>query len=508
MANLRFSPNKKGGVKTVVSPQSDALTAGTPVSNTPWFPTAVPSPNVLAEEKGEPVKKPEIVDESVPFTTARTIEVINPNFYQPRDVQDILSAPVFLPKWMLYCNMEVFWPRVQKNMDFLKHCVSNKSFVLKPFEAQDDEKDLDGSPDNVGYGDSMTKYALVNEAMKNLQSSIIYNRNGFKGIIHDIVDSYGKGLSVQQIFWDLKEDRILPVNTQYVNAYYYKYDISNNAITAMSGEPLDENKFLVAAYKNRGTLNLTALGVYQALAYIWVGQFWARKFWLQSVEKYGQPFRTVEYPQGSSATVKNALAAAMANFGNSGYGVFPAGSNFQLIESAIANGTNNAHGLFIEDSDKTCDLLMLGQNLTTDASGGGSYAAAVVHERKETTVIDNLCDFVTDVLNNQFIPAILDVNGFDQENRPFFTVDNNADLDMLKKKLDIVQQLRGLGYKIQGEGLESELEQLGLQIEEMTPEEKLAANPVNQMQDKTKNEPKKFDRSVSSDEGNEQYAKK
>lgn len=503
---MRFSPNKKG-VKTVVSPQSDALTSGAPVSDTPWFPLAVPSPNIVAPSNGEPVKKPEVVEESVPFTTARTIEVINPNFYQPRDVQDILSAPVYLPKWMLYCNMEVFWPRVQKNMDFLKHCVSNKSFVLKPFEAQDDEKDKDVSPDNAGYGDSMTKYALIDEAFKNLQSSIIYNRNGFKGIVHDIIDAYGKGISVQQIFWEMKEDRILPLNTQYVNAYYYKYDISNNAITAMSGEPLDENKFLVAAYKNRGTLNLTALGVYQALAYMWVGQFWARKFWIQSVEKYGQPYRVVEYPQGSSATLKSALASAMSSFGNSGYGVFPAGSNFQLIESAIANGTNNAHELFISECDKTCDLLMLGQNLTTDASGGGSYAAAVVHERKETTVIDNLCDFTTDILNNQLIPAILDVNGYDQENRPFFTVDNNADLDMLKKKLDIVQQLKGLGYKISGEGLESELEQMGLQIEEMTPEELAQQQQMNQPKDQ-KEGPKKFDRSVASDKGNEQYAQK
>lgn len=470
MASMKFSPTKKG-VKTFVSPQSDAFQSTQPISPDPWFPLAkspvdetMTDPRSSSEE--EVRKKPEVLDNNIPTNNTRTIEIINPEFFQPRFVQDTLAAPVFLPKWQMYCNMEIFWPRLQKNIEYLKNSVASRPFVLKPFEPQDDEKDNDLSSENVGYGDAMQKYALVKQALENLRGSVMYNRNGFQDIIKDICDARGKGLSVQQIFWEQKGDVILPLNTQYVNAYYYKYDIVNNAITDMSGAPMDENRFLVAVYKNRGTLNLTALGIYQTLAYMWNAQFWVRRFWIQSVEKYGQPYRVVEYPQGSSAALKSALATAMANFAASGYGVLPAGSNFQLVESAINSGNANAHQLFIEECDKACDIVCLGQSLTTEQGNkGGSYSLGQVHERKENTIIDDLADYACGVLNEQFIPAILDVNGYDLENKPEFYVNRDVDMDMINKKIGLIQQLKGMGYKVNIDSLEEELEQLGIVIE-------------------------------------------
>jgi phage gp29-like protein len=60
-----------------------------------------------------------------------------------------------------------------------------------------------------------------------------------------------------------------------------------------------------------------------------------------------------------------------------------------------------------------CDLLLLGQTLTSETgpTGGGSLALGQVHERVRGDVIDAAAGWLAEVRNEQLLPAIARVNG-------------------------------------------------------------------------------------------------
>ena len=411
--------------------------------------------------------KTSILDEYLPLASAMSTEVVSPKGYNPRDITNILQSPYYLSKWQVYCGMEIFWHRVLKNISFIKSSISRKPIVLKPYEQPDNNKLSDIN--NAGYADSIAKYNLIDTAVNNMRGDILTNKNTFKSTIEDILDAYGKGISMLELDYEEVDGFILPWATHYCNAYAYFYDQTIQTITLNNRTPIDKDKFIVSVYRNRATTNITALGVYQSLAWLWNAQIYVQDYWLQSVQKYGMPYRVITYPQGSSKELKDAILVALKNFGASGYGLFPAGSEFKLIESAL-NKSDNAHEAFIDKCNTICDIVMLGNNLSTEVANVGSKAATETHQDKENSVIDNLTDFALDVLNHQFIPAILNVNGFDPStNLPSFQIETDKDLDLFTKKLGVIQQLKGIGYSVDEESLISEALEHGLVITKNEP---------------------------------------
>jgi hypothetical protein len=388
--------------------------------------------------------------------------IVGPKLYQPSDVISILQSNVYLQKWDLYNSAEIYWARIQKNISFLKKVISSKKYVLKPFEPIDAEKAADR--ENTGYGDSIIKYDLVNEAIKNFRGDVINNFNTWQDFLNDIVDAYGKGISLQELQWQDYGDYLLPKSSRLVHAQGYKFDVDNK-ITLSTGGELDPNKFVLSIYRNRSTNNRSTFGVYQPLMWLYCARSFINDFWVQSIEKFGQPYRHATYPTGASKELKDSIAYALQNFGASSYGVFPEKSNLQLL-SANAIGDGNAHKMFLDQCDVQADLVMLGQNLTSEINEKGSRAAAEVHAEKEDLIISTITKFVLEIINTQFIPAILRVNGFDLENAPIYTVEDSFDLEEFNKKLDVITKLKNIGMNVDVSNLIEEAERYGIVLKE------------------------------------------
>ena len=105
----------------------------------------------------------------------------------------------------------------------------------------------------------------------------------------------------------------------------------------------------------------------------------------------------------------------MESMGSAAYGVGPDGTKIEWHEST-KSGADNPQAYILQLADTACDLLVLGQTLTSSVgAGGGSRALGDVHQAIRTDVIDSAAQWLAEVLNEQLIPAIVSLNFGDSD---------------------------------------------------------------------------------------------
>lgn len=107
--------------------------------------------------------------------------------------------------------------------------------------------------------------------------------------------------------------------------------------------------------------------------------------WADSNERHGMPTRVYEYDPmrpGDRDTIKKQADEQ----GSAGYIVVPKGTIATLLESNSASGQGNAHKPFHDTMNNEITLNLLGQLLTTNSDGKGSYALGMVHQAVEQGV--------------------------------------------------------------------------------------------------------------------------
>jgi phage gp29-like protein len=71
-------------------------------------------------------------------------------------------------------------------------------------------------------------------------------------------------------------------------------------------------------------------------------------------------------------------------------------------------------------ADKVCDILILGQTLTSDVQTSGSRALGQVHQDIRDEVLQNAVEYTATVLNTQFVSAIIALNYGNLDELPKF----------------------------------------------------------------------------------------
>jgi phage gp29-like protein len=64
----------------------------------------------------------------------------------------------------------------------------------------------------------------------------------------------------------------------------------------------------------------------------------------------------------------------------------------------------------LDRADQACDLLVLGQTLTSTQGDKGSQALGTVHQSVRSDIIDSAALWLAEILNEQIIPSIAAVN--------------------------------------------------------------------------------------------------
>lgn len=381
---------------------------------------------------------------------------------KPAYIEQVLRGALggsHVQQWELFDLMEDTWPRLKKNLNELKRAVQKLDWQVHPWS----EEDM--PPDAA----SRERAAIVSNAVWRMKPEINEDSNDFKGTIYDILDAWSKGIVVLETDWVIRPtskhgDITMPRTTTWVHPCSYGWDDSGflglqeaalqqasqirgtsyypSPTYALQGAilPFPEHKFLVAICKSKSASVLGA-AMLRPLAWWWCVSNFAGDWLMNLAQLFGLPFRWANYTNGASQETINKVSAALQNMGSAGWAAFPEGTILDLKEAGARAGDSPQESL-LDRADKNCDLLVLGQTLTTEQGRQGSQALGNVHADIRMDVIISAGEWAASIINRQLIPSILMLNYGDTDQAPEFRVeveteeDQKANADRDKVLLD------------------------------------------------------------------------
>jgi len=325
----------------------------------------------------------------------------------PRTVQNMLEAALSgdpESAHQVFCKMEDTWDRLMKNIHELRNAAARQTWAVEAY-AEKDEQPTESA---------LEKARLVEDLLKKMKSNVAANKNGMRGMLYDISDAVGKGTSVQEIDWEFKDGVWAPQSTRWVDPRYYGLDPRGthlglrNLKDGLGWKPFPKHKFVLAAFKNRSG-NMMGYGLFRALAWWWACGIFSRQWLVRYAELFGIPFRVARHDPGADDDEKWAIMNALEEMGSAGVAVVPKGTEIDLLEST-KSASENPQSILLDRRDRSADILILGQTLTTDVGDSGSRALGDVHQSIRMDRLVEVTEWTSDVVNSSIIPAILDLN--------------------------------------------------------------------------------------------------
>lgn len=132
-------------------------------------------------------------------------------------------------------------------------------------------------------------------------------------------------------------------------------------------------------------------GLWRALAKWWLLKGFSLTDWARHSEMHGSPIRVGLTPEGSQAEDREKYAEDLASLGSDTSIVPPPGYSLELLEAEAK--TWEMFPKQIETANAELSILLVGQNLTSEVTGG-SFAAAKIHQN----VRDDLIRFDAEAL--------------------------------------------------------------------------------------------------------------
>lgn len=126
----------------------------------------------------------------------------------------------------------------------------------------------------------------------------------------------------------------------------------------------------------------------------YITKMYAQLWWIEYVESYGQPIRVGRYSPEASKTERAELRSFLRNFGRNKWGLFPEGSQFQVIESQYAGQINTFSDL-IKMANMEIAVALQGQTGITQDSAQGSRAKLQVLDDVRIEIVNDIAQIVS-----------------------------------------------------------------------------------------------------------------
>lgn len=368
--------------------------------------------------------------------------------YTPDRIESILRSAAsgdLRGQHEMFCLMEDTWDRLAKNLGELKGVIEEVELPIQAWSAEG----MEPSPEAI------RRKALLEEAIWHMEPDPTRNENDFVDTLKDLADGWGKGIAVLEINWELRESAmgriVAPRSTHLVHPRYYGWPIGIgdelDQLMLRAGEirglgstaewiPFPDDKFLIGVAKHRSG-HPTQTAMLRPLAWWWAAQNFTNEWLLNFCQLFGVPIRWATYDQTVTKGQQTKLEEMLEQMGHSGWGLFPQGVMLELKE-AIKSTADSPSAQFKVIADKVCDLVVLGQTLTSDVGASGSRALGDVHKGVLTGRKRALINWLVRVINGQFIPSFCRQNfgdtrecpylqsGYDEESDPKAMADRDA----------------------------------------------------------------------------------
>jgi phage gp29-like protein len=329
----------------------------------------------------------------------------------PADVEGILYSAL---TGDLYWQDQLFqlmidtWPRLQTNLNKLKRAVSKLSFTVDACKVDQSEP----------TASAIEKANVVRRALFNMSSNSAFQQHDFKETIEDVVEAIPTGCVVTEVYWETRDGEICPRCTRRIPTRYYRYPYVIDATDRLMLNPsgtlggtdlydFPPYKFLVCI-KQVSVAHPVFSAMMRCLAAWWVASRFGLEWFMNYSQIFGVPFRKATYTTGDNLVYQR-LVQMMKQAGSASWGVFPEGTEVEILAAPGASGHMPQERL-LEAADKACDILLLGQTLTTEVGTSGSRALGGVHKEVLDEIIQSAALWTCRIINTQLIPGIVRYN--------------------------------------------------------------------------------------------------
>jgi phage gp29-like protein len=330
----------------------------------------------------------------------------------PNDVEGILySAIVGDLYWQdqLWSLMVDTWPRLQTNLEKLKRAVSSMEYVVTPFVSADDELPTESAVEKASFCET---------ALFGMHGRVEWQEHDFSQTLEDIVDSIIAGFTVMEVYWE-NRDGIVPQCTRWLPARYYRYPyvlddadrLMLNPSGMLGGTQLVDfppYKFLVCIKQSHANHPVFTAPMRTLTAW-WIASRFGLEWFMSYAQLFGIPRRIAYYEPGDQ-TVYQQLVTMMRQSAAATWGVFPKGTQVEDQAAAGSSGGHMPQERLIEEADKVCDIMLLGQTLTTEVRESGSRALGQVHRTVMDEILEAAAKYAAKIITNQIVPGIISYN--------------------------------------------------------------------------------------------------
>lgn len=359
-----------------------------------------------------------------------------PDKLPPKQISSILRQALAGNLWtqcQLTRRMEDSWPMFKKCNYELRTAIASAKYIVHAYTRKG-KKATDSA---------LEKADLVTRALESFKPDRFADEDEMNGMIFDLTDAITNGVSVEELIWNENavdpEGRpekniraaawVHPRNLAFTKegriGVAYAAESGNMSFSNQVRNDLMDNpsKFLVAKFKSKSGSPLGA-GFMRCIAQMWVMVMYPRDYALMFSQKYGNPFMDIAYQAGITDPNEIAKFERLAKqAAAAGYFVHPDTAKLE-IGPEHKMGNDNPQMALMRLADEACQLVMLGQTLTSSTPiNGGTRAQGDVHENVRQERLEGHCKWIARILTTQFAESMLIENYAESTERPTVAAD-------------------------------------------------------------------------------------
>ncbi len=265
---------------------------------------------------------------------------------------------------------------------------------------------------SVKPGDESAAAAAVAELVREAIEALAFDR-----VVEDALAALLTGLSVLEVMWEQRGDRLLPAGLIPRNPRRFGFEVGQDGTpmlklltrqSMLDGDEVPARKFIVHRFGGRYG-DPWGLGLGNRL--FWPVYFKRQGvgFWMAALEKFGQPTVIGRYPTGSSAEQQDELLAAVSAIASDTGVTFPEGMVVELLEAKRA-GSFDSYQTLAAYMDDEIAKIVLGETLSTNAGQNGSRALGQVHNQVRLEITKADADSLSGTMNATLVRWIVELN--------------------------------------------------------------------------------------------------
>jgi phage gp29-like protein len=272
----------------------------------------------------------------------------------------------------------------------------------------------------------------------------------------DLLDAVPFGVSTLEVVWDDLAGFLVPHRLLHRPPRQFKFTWDNGLRLVSSagdttGVAVPERKFLVFTPYTRYE-NPYGIPALRRVYFYSVFKRTGYRFWSVFLDKFGSPTLVAKHPKSATDPELAKLYTIINAYQQETGVIIPEDFAIEMMEAKRSGGAS--YNDFIDSCNREVSKGILGQNLTTEVSGG-SYAAANVHMLIRGDILENDARLEMAAWD-RLIRWAVDLNFAEPKLYPHFIIRTDAAADT-RTRLEVYRQMASLKYPLSRKQINEDL---------------------------------------------------